>query len=246
MYRGSPSGGICAGLGKASSVLLTAELTNEGVEGGREQKAETGHAQHSEQHRCAQRLPHLRACSGRNGEWGNAQNEWEGCHQDRAKARTRGVHRGFGGGDTFLFLLARKLDDEDGVLGGQADENDEADLRQDVDGHAPRKQACDRGEQAHRQDQNDCQRQLPAFVLRDEDEEDEESGCAEDEKSRRAALLLLEGEVGPLKSNALGKNLAGKLLHAMQCRTSGDTWRRYPLHLGGGEQIVARHAVWDR
>jgi len=48
--------------------------------------------------------------------------------------------------------------------------------------------------------------------LRDEDEKDEESGCAEDEKSRRAALLLLEGEVGPLKSNALGKNLVGKLL----------------------------------
>src|SRR5262249_54119356 len=65
------------------------------------------------------------------------------------------------------------------------------------------------------------------------------------EKSRRAALLLLESEVGPLKSNALGKNLAGKLLHAMQCRTSGDTWRRYPLHLGGRKKIVARHAVRD-
>ncbi len=39
------------------------------------------------------------------------------------------MHRGFAGGDTFLFLLARELDDQDGVLGGQADENDEADLR---------------------------------------------------------------------------------------------------------------------
>src|SRR5262245_36856629 len=62
-------------LGNASSVFLTAELTNEGVEGGREQKAEAGHAQHPEQHGCAQRLPHFRACSGRNGEWGNAKNE---------------------------------------------------------------------------------------------------------------------------------------------------------------------------
>src|SRR5262249_53189635 len=101
-------------------------------------------------------------------------------------------------------------------------------------------------QQAHRHDQDDCQRKLPAFVLRDEDEEDEESGCAEDEKSRSAALLLLESEVGPLKSNALGKNLVGKLLHAMQCRTSGGTRRRYPLHLGGRKKIVARHAVWDR
>jgi hypothetical protein len=51
-----------------SSVFLATEVTNEGVEGGREEKAETGHAQHSEQHRRAQRLPHFRACSGRNGE----------------------------------------------------------------------------------------------------------------------------------------------------------------------------------
>src|SRR6516165_9470586 len=39
-----------------SSVFLATEVTNEGVEGGREEKAETGHAQHPEQHRCAQRL----------------------------------------------------------------------------------------------------------------------------------------------------------------------------------------------
>src|SRR5262249_27138049 len=58
-----------------SSVFLATEVTNEGVEGGREEKTETGHAQPPEQHRCAQRLPHFRACSGRNGEWGNAKNE---------------------------------------------------------------------------------------------------------------------------------------------------------------------------
>src|SRR6516164_7899523 len=157
-----------------------------------------------------------------------------------------GVHRGFAGGDTFLFLLARELDDQDGVLGGQADENDEADLRQDVDGHAPREQACNGGEQAHRHDQDNRQRQLPAFVLRDEDEEDEEGGRAEDQESWRASLLLLESEVSPLKGNALRKNLVGKFLHATQCRTSGDARRRYPLYLGGRKKIIARHAVWDR
>jgi len=58
-----------------SSVFFATEVMNEGVEGGREEKAETGHAQHPEEHRCAQRLPHFRACSRRNGEWGNAKNE---------------------------------------------------------------------------------------------------------------------------------------------------------------------------
>src|SRR5262245_7936624 len=52
--------------------------------------------------------------------------------------------------------------------------------------------------------------------------EDEESGCVEDKKSRRAALLLLEGEVGPLKSNALGKNLGGQ---APPCDAMPYQWR---------------------
>ena len=59
------------------------------------------------------------------------------------------------GGDTFLFFLAREFDDQNGVLGSQADENHEADLGQNVDGHASRKQACNGGQQAHRDDQDD-------------------------------------------------------------------------------------------
>jgi hypothetical protein len=86
------------------------------------------------------------------------------------------VYGSIAGGETPLLLLARELDDQDRVLGSQPDENNEADLRQDVDGHAPRDQACDGSEKAHRHDQHDRQRQLPAFVLRDENEEDEESG----------------------------------------------------------------------
>ena len=88
-------------------------------------------------------------------------------------------------------------------------------------------QASDRGEQAHRHDQDDRQRKLPAFVLRDEDEEDEESGGAEDEKSRRAALLLLESEVGPLESNALAAELGGQ---APPCDAMPYRWR-YPVPL---------------
>ena len=45
------------------------------------------------------------------------------------KARPRSVHRGLAGSGAFLLLLARELDDQDRVLGREADENDEADLR---------------------------------------------------------------------------------------------------------------------
>src|SRR5262249_14879070 len=97
-----------------------------------------------------------------------------------------------------------------------------------------------------RHDQHDRQRQLPAFVLRDEYKEDEKSGSAEHEKSWRAALLLLKSEVSPLESDALRQNLVGKLLHAVQGRTGRYARRRYSLHLRGREKIVARHAIWGR
>src|SRR6516165_1075881 len=241
---------LWAGVGpdveRISHVFLATELADEGVEGGCEYKAKTRHAHHAEQDRRTERLPHFRACSGRNGKRADAQNERKRGHQDRAKARAGGVHRGFAGGDTLLLFLPRELDDQDSVLGRQPDENNEADLRQDVDRHAAGEQACDGGEQTHRHDQDDRQRQLPAFVLGDENEEDEERGGAEDEKRRRAALLLLEREVCPFRSNAVREDLTGELLHAVQGGPSGDARGRYALHLGGRKKIVARHAVWDR
>src|SRR5262245_4574516 len=46
------SEGMGTQFGMASSALLATELADEGVEGGREHKAKTGHAQHPEQDRC--------------------------------------------------------------------------------------------------------------------------------------------------------------------------------------------------
>jgi hypothetical protein len=45
-------------------------------------------------------------------------------------------------------VVACELDDQDRVLGSQADEDNKADLCQDVDRHAPGQQAGDRCEQA--------------------------------------------------------------------------------------------------
>src|SRR6516165_10796427 len=184
------------GLGNPVAPVRVTEPADDGVEGRREEEAEAGHAQHPEQHGRTERLPHLGPRAGRDRERRDAENERERGHQDRAQARAGGVHGRFARGAPFFLLLARELDDQYRVLGREADENDEADLRQDVDRRAAREQAGDGGEQAHRQDQDDRERQLPAFVLRDEDEKDEERGGAEYEERRRAAQLLLEREVG--------------------------------------------------
>jgi hypothetical protein len=48
-----------------------------------------------------------------------------------------GVANGFDFGESGFLLSVGELDDEDAVLGDEADECDEADLRVDVDGRRP-------------------------------------------------------------------------------------------------------------
>ena len=85
-----------------------------------------------------------------------------------------GLDRRLGRRQAALLGLSRELDDQDRVLGGKADQHDEADLHQDVvvepsDGHAEQ-----RGEHAERDDQHDGERQYPAFILRRQRQEHEQ------------------------------------------------------------------------
>ena len=63
---------------------------------------------------------------------------------------------------TVLVLLVGEFDDQDGVLAGQGNQNQETDLHEDVHRHAGDGHARDRGQQTHRHDQDDRQRQPPA------------------------------------------------------------------------------------
>src|SRR5713226_4855534 len=155
------------------------------------------------------------------------------------------MHSGLSGGSALFFLLPCEFDNQDRVFSGQANKYDETDLRQDVDRQPACEQAAYGCEETHRHDQNDRHRQLPTFVLRHEHEEHEESGCAEDNQRGSSVLLLLKGEIRPLEPDSLRKNLVGKLFHAEQRGTRGDTRSSYPLHLRGWKEIVARHTVWD-
>ena len=74
----------------------------------------------------------------------HAEDEGEGGHQDRPQPRARRLDGGLEAVGALLLGLAGELDDQDGVLGGQADQHDEADLRQDVVVHAAQQQAADR------------------------------------------------------------------------------------------------------
>ena len=82
-------------------------------------------------------------------------------------------------------LIFGELDDEDGVLAGEADQHHEADLGQDIVVHAAQPDPGDGAEQTQGHDQNDGQRQHPAFVLRRKHQEDEQHADGKDEAARR-------------------------------------------------------------
>ena len=99
----------------------------------------------------------------------------------------------------FLVQLLGELDDQDGVLARQADQHHQADLHEDVDVAVREQHAGDGTEQAQRHDQDDRQRQRPAFVQRRQGQEDADHGQGEDVHRRVARPDLHEHQLRPLR-----------------------------------------------
>ena len=70
-----------------------------------------------------------------------AEDERERRHQDRPQAEPRALQRRVHQALALLEAVLRELDDQDRVLGGEADQHDEADLAVDVEGEAAREEA---------------------------------------------------------------------------------------------------------
>ena len=131
-----------------------------------------------------------------------------------------------------------ELDDQDGVLARQADENDEANLRENVDvlvrgldsGHA--------AQQAHRHDQDHRQRHRPALVLRGQDEEDHDHGRPKDDHRGVARLNLQVGQLGPLIGHRADQ-VRGLLLDQSDRLARTDAGRGGAVDRGGGIHVVS-------
>ena len=105
---------------------------------------------------------------------------------------------------SFAFPLG-ELDDQNGVLAGQADQDHEADASEDVDVHVRGGDASDGTEQAHRDDQDDGERQRPAFIQGGQDEEDHRHGEGEDDGAGIAGLEFQVGDLGPFVGHGAGQ-----------------------------------------
>ena len=125
------------------------------VEHRREYEAERGHPDHAGENRRAERLAQLRAGADRPDQRHDAEDEGERRHQDRPQPQPRRLDRRRPAVAAPVLELLGKLDDQDRVLGGEADEHDEAHLREDVVVLPAQHDTDDRGDEAHRHDQDD-------------------------------------------------------------------------------------------
>ena len=106
-----------------------------------------------------------------------------------------------------LVQLLGEFDDQDRVLGGKADQHDESHLRENVVLLPAQQHADDRRHQAHRNDQDDGERQREAFELRRQHEEHEHHREHKGEHGGIAGAQLLECERRPFVAEAVRQRL---------------------------------------
>lgn len=185
------------------------EFAHQHVEHGHEEHRQQRANQHAPQHRGADG-----ALAGRAGARGqiqrhHAQNEGERGHQNGAETQVRGLQRGLQRGFALLLHVFGKFDDQDGVLRGQADHGDQADLKVDVievSGHGvePVAARCAQhhAQKAQRHHQNDGQRNRPAFIQRRQRQKHGQDGEGVEDDGLRAALDFFARLLRPFQAVA--------------------------------------------
>ena len=132
-------------------------------------------------------------------------------------------------------LRLGELDDQDRVLARQADQHQEADLRENVDVHLGDHDADDRAQQAHRHDEDDRQRQRPAFVLGRQHQEHQHDRQQEDPHRRVAGLQLQQRQLGPLGAHRSAAIRSSAAVFQMRDRLAG-TGIRPGVGVDGGRR----------
>src|SRR5205823_1243005 len=136
-----------------------------------------------------------------------------------------------------------EFDNQNGVLTGKPDENDKADLCEDVVLHRAQPDTVDRTEQTHRNDQNDCEGQRPALVERREQQENEQNAKRENVNRAVAREFLLKRYLRPLSREAGGQNLFGEPFNGRERVATARARRRLTAQVGRGKHVVARDLV---
>ena len=138
--------------------------------------------------------------------------------------------------------LARKLHDEDGVLGRQTDDGDHAYFKEDVVGHAAQHHGRDGTEQAQRHHQHHRERDRPAFIECRQNQEDHQRRQQHQQGGLLGRLALLQRLSRPGQCEAW-RQLRHQTLHLRHRRSAGDAGRCPSGNTHGREAIEAHHLL---
>src|SRR5947207_9019864 len=136
-----------------------------------------------------------------------------------------------------------EFDNQYGIFTSKHNQHNETDLNENVVLHRAQPDTVDRAEQTHRNNQNDCKRQRPAFVKRREQQENEQNAKRENVNRAVAREFLLERYLRPLSREAGGQNLFGKTFNGRERVATASARRRLTAQVGRGKHVVARDLV---
>ena len=143
------------------------------------------------------------------------EDEGEGRHQDRPEAQAGRLERGLLERHAAIVLRLGELDDQDRVLGRQADQHDQADLHVDVVVVAHQPDAEEGAQRDQRRPEQHRPGQPPALVHRGQQQEHADDGHDEGRPGGRRDLLLVgHRRVG--EAHLLGHRLREDLLQRRQ------------------------------
>ena len=141
-----------------------------------------------------------------------------------------------------LFLQgAGELDDEDSILGRQADGREQPDLEIDVARQAAPHGGKDGAQDADRHPQNDGKGHGPALVERGQGQEDHQHRQGIEQRRLGPGGALLEGEAGPLQTDAR-RQFPDQFLDRRHGLAGTDARAGLTQDLGRGQAVEALQA----
>ena len=207
-------------------------------ERGNEDYGEAGGGDHSAGDSDAEGVSGGGPGAGGEDEGEDAEDESERGHDDGAEAGASGGDGGFENGVTGFAALAGHFHDENGIFGGESDEEHETDLDVEIIGETGEGEGGDGAEDGEWDGEEDGEGEDPAFVLASEDEVDEDHGEDESDGGGGAAEGFLVGEGGPFEAHAFGEIFGGDFSHGLEGLAGAVAGAGGAEDGGGGVEIV--------
>jgi hypothetical protein len=176
-----------------------------------EEHGQHGGRDHAAHHAGADGALAGRARARRHHQGQHAQDEGQRGHDDRTETQVTGPQRGLDQAHALLMQLLGELDDQDGVLGRQPDDGDQAHLEVDVVGQVAQVGAQQRAQDAQGHHQQHGHRDGPAFVQRGQTQEHGQQREHQQDGGLRARQTLFARQARPLDAHTR-RQLLGQTL----------------------------------